>query len=709
MDAEQEEPVKVEEEDPESLNLGQRGEALGKASVVVPLPSSVTPCTSQLGKHPVRTEKLAGMAQFSDQLQALSAEEAALVLEIKEPLLHQHSPDDDIEVYFSTFERVADACQWPRGEWMTRLVPSLTGKAQEVYSSLDPRDTGDYGKAKAAILRHYDISAENQRQQFRQFCYQEAEGPREAYNHLHRLCRHWLKPESRTKEQILELLILEQFLTVLPEEIRNWVRGHGPETCTQAVALAEEFLWRQREAGTWERQLTKNMKIEEETSEEVESPETLRETPGSQPKHLKTHHPNKVELPSIPGEEPLDLQQMGDGAEKKLHREDLEALGLPKVLQSGRGDAAFHGEASESNLPGNEFSLQESPGIAAGDQESSAPVGGKPHPPSEKSALVAHARAHVRERPYPCSVCGKFFQCPSHLEIHLRSHTGERPYPCDECGKRFGHLSTLTKHQRLHTGERPYSCGECGKSFTNHSDLSRHRRSHTGERPYPCTECGKCFSLLTNLTKHQMSHTGEKPHKCEECGKAFSCVTRLRSHLRSHTGERPYSCSVCGKAFSHLSTLTAHQRCHTGERPYPCPECGRRFGHLSALTAHQRTHTGERPYRCGDCGKCFAHHSNLAAHWRTHTGERPFHCEHCKKTFTHLADLTKHRRTHTGEKPYPCPECGKHFSQNSSLAAHQRLHTGERPHVCRQCGESFHRPTQLKSHQRIHAWETNPA
>uniref|UniRef100_A0A670HLK1 SCAN box domain-containing protein n=1 Tax=Podarcis muralis TaxID=64176 RepID=A0A670HLK1_PODMU len=82
---------------------------------------------------------------------------------------------------------------------------------------------------------------------FRRFGYQEAEGPREACRHLRRLCHQWLKPERHTKEQILELVILEQFLAILPTKMQSWVRDCSPQTCTQAVILAEDFLLRQRE------------------------------------------------------------------------------------------------------------------------------------------------------------------------------------------------------------------------------------------------------------------------------------------------------------------------------------------------------------------------------------------------------------------------------------------------------------------------------
>nr|XP_036857295.1 zinc finger protein 18 isoform X2 [Manis javanica] len=78
-------------------------------------------------------------------------------------------------------------------------------------------------------------------QLFRQFRYQATSGPHETLRQLRKLCFQWLQPEVHTKEQILEILTLEQFLTILPGEIQMWVRKQRPGSGEEAVTLVESL------------------------------------------------------------------------------------------------------------------------------------------------------------------------------------------------------------------------------------------------------------------------------------------------------------------------------------------------------------------------------------------------------------------------------------------------------------------------------------
>ncbi|XP_013928451.1 PREDICTED: uncharacterized protein LOC106554327 [Thamnophis sirtalis] len=142
-------------------------------------------------------------------------------------------------------ESVPNTSQWSNGESVPQFLVVNNGE-------LRPRILYGPGVEENRPMKHLLVDqeallTEAQRQRFRQYSYQEAEEPQEVCKRLREFCRQWLMPEKHSKEQILELVILEQFLAILPPEMQGWVRVRCPQTCSQAVGLAEEFLRSQKQ------------------------------------------------------------------------------------------------------------------------------------------------------------------------------------------------------------------------------------------------------------------------------------------------------------------------------------------------------------------------------------------------------------------------------------------------------------------------------
>ncbi|XP_055467569.1 zinc finger protein 483 isoform X2 [Psammomys obesus] len=604
------------------------------------------------------------------------------------------------------------------------------------------------------ILRGYADDLEAFRQKFRWFCYSKEEGPRKTLNQLWELCKQWLRPDIHTKEQILQLLVFEQFLRVLPGEMRIWVNSQHPESSAEVVMLVEDLnqtLEEKEDLSTQDSAVCK----EEDLGED----EMVAVPPSTEPRESVTFEDVFVDFSR--GE-----WKMLEPAQRELYKEVLlENLGnvefsgapvskfdlishlkwvkLPRVLEKelSKGPRPEAGSESRSELDtfiedltlekiveycfsddgyGLKTEFQKRHGKSKKGHGKQSSHGSK-EPESEESpsgknskqtsGTAKHQRASLTKK-CPRSKEGKKpFSYHSDLVNH-KERSAEKSRKCSESDRDPRHPSSLiehTKQPKIGSLSKTQKCSKCGVTFTQ---ISWH-----SSKSSECEKCRKNLFQDEASNKDKGAET-EESSKCRKCGKAFGytlkrsvCIPCRKARKASSSLKprkktdikRPYKCDECGKSFAGLQAIDKHRRSHTGEKPYVCKHCGRPFSDSSSFYQHQRIHTGEKPYKCNECGKSFTHSSSLSKHQRIHTGEKPYKCNECGKAFRQNSCLTRHQRTHTGEKPYVCKECGLSFSLFSTVVYHQRLHAGEKPYKCTHCEKAFPTHSRLSRHLRCHS------
>uniref|UniRef100_A0A7M4FGE1 SCAN box domain-containing protein n=1 Tax=Crocodylus porosus TaxID=8502 RepID=A0A7M4FGE1_CROPO len=119
--------------------------------------------------------------------------------------LPRMSPDNNVEAYLEAFERTATAAKWDPSSWASWIGPLLYCQKFWAWKGME----GACPRPLAQLLRD--------------------------------LAEWWLQLETHTLQEVVDLIVLEQFLTDLSNSSQQWVQCHQSKTVEEASQLAEDY------------------------------------------------------------------------------------------------------------------------------------------------------------------------------------------------------------------------------------------------------------------------------------------------------------------------------------------------------------------------------------------------------------------------------------------------------------------------------------